>query len=387
MTSPKRWVIIAGELSGDRYGAALVRAIRDRESVTVTAIGGPQLKTVADFFLSDCTDHAAVGLRSIRSTRALFKVFDDLEAHIVSSPVDRAIIIDFPRYNFEIARRLKAHKIPIVTVITPNFWIWNDRRSARRIARYSDQIVTIFPAEYDLYRSIGATVAYFGNPLVDLMPPKPERPIGPHLGDGTQVPIRIGLFPGSRTAELKLLLRATVDAAARLARQSPRFQFVMPIARDDFRPWIEQECIRVGLSSIQIVRPLDSEGMRQVDVAVCATGTMTLELVLNRVPAVVLGALAPVSYWIATRILRIKLPFCGLPNLVAGRQIVPELMQSAIQPEAIAAAVIAQLAPDAQRDQQRRYSDLISILQGNSSGSVINRIADWITNRSDAPRV
>ncbi len=380
MPSPDRLLVIAGELSGDRYAAALVAELRKAGPVEIMAIGGPQLHGVSDRFLGDCTGFASVGVRSMTNMRSIFKVFDVMDAAVAQSPVRQAIIVDFPHYNFEIARRLKKKKIPITTVITPNFWIWNDRRAAKKIAHYSDKIVTIFPGEYKLYQSIGATAAYFGNPLVDWMPPLPAGVQRPHLNDGTDRPIRVGLFPGSRTAELKLLLRPTIEAAAVLAGRSPRFEFVVPMARDEFKSWVDQESARAQLSAVTLVPPLSAAQMADLDFAVCATGTMTLELALNRVPMVVLGALSPLSFWLATRILRIKIPFCGLPNLVAGHQVVPEFMQSGIQPIPMADAVCHQLMPEAQEVQQAHYSELIDILRGESTASVVSQIASWIAS-------
>lgn len=379
MPNPERLLVIAGELSGDRYAAALVSELRNAGPVEIMAIGGPLLHGMADRFLGDCTGFTSVGVRSMTNMRSIFKVFDVMETAVAESPVRQAIIVDFPHYNFEIARRLKKNKIPITTVITPNFWIWNDRRAAKKIAHYSDKIVTIFPGEYKLYQSIGATTAYFGNPLVDLMPPLPAGVQRPHLNDGTDRPIRVGLFPGSRASELKLLLRPTIEAAAVLAERSPRFEFVIPMARDEFRSWVDQELTRCQLSSVTVAPPLTAEQMAALDFAICATGTMTLELVLNRVPMIVLGALSPLSYWLATRVLRIKIPFCGLPNLVAGRQVVPEFMQSGIQPIPIADAVCHHLRPESQELQQTHYSELINILRGESTSSVVSQIVSWIT--------
>jgi lipid-A-disaccharide synthase len=378
MSNPLRLLVVAGELSGDRYAAALVQEIKATTSCEILSIGGPLLKSVSDLFIGDCTAYTAVGLRSVINARPIFKVFDYMEWVVSDAPVDYAIIVDFPHYNFEIARRLNKKNIPIITMITPNFWIWNDQKSARKIAAYSTKIVTIFPPEHQLYQSIGATVGYFGNPLIDLVPPRTGRTRRPHLLDGTTAPIRVGLFPGSRLAELKLLLRKTLATASELSARSPRFEFILPIARDDFKAYVEREIHRNHHVCVSIVPPLSPGQMDEIDIAICATGTMTLELVLNRVPMVVLGALSPLSFWIATCILRIKISFCALPNLVAGWRVVPEFMQSAIRPTPVADAVCQLLRPADQEAQQQKYSEFIRILGGDSGQKIIPQIAQWI---------
>lgn|GEM_PF-1005759 len=381
-SSKLRIAVIAGELSGDRYGAALVTELRGIRAVEIVALGGPALNATADHYVGDSTANTAVGLRSVRGMKSTFKLFDSIVNYLKQWPVDQAIIIDFPHYNFEIARRLRALNIPITTLITPNFWIWNDLKSARKIANYSQQIFAIFPPEYQMYCQINANVKYFGNPIVDLVPPVHYRQLGPYPGDGTDQPITIGLFPGSRRAELNLLLRPLLQIAHALHQRSTRFRFVLPVARPELFPLVAAAVRRRPVSELTVTDSLDRDAVAQLDFAIAATGTLTLELIMNRIPMVILGALPTLSYWVAQYILQLKVPYCGLPNLIAGEKKIPEFMQQHIVPADVADCVFEQMTPDKQAQQQAHYTQLIEMLKPNDESRVLTKMATAILEAS-----
>jgi lipid-A-disaccharide synthase len=377
---PRRILIVAGELSADRYAASLAAEFRELGPVEIVAIGGPLLRECSDYFVGDCTAHVSVGLGDrLRGVRPIFRVLDSLTALLDQSPVDQAVIVDFPNFNFEVSRRLHSYKIPIDTLITPNFWIWKDRRLARKVVAYSRNIVTIFPPEYALYQPLSSRVFYFGHPILDMMPERPDRALSPALEDGADRPIRVGLFPGSRASELRLLLRALIETGAELRRHSSRFEFILPVARPEFQGWVQAEIARATLTHSVITPALSTDQMAALDFAICATGTMTLEVVLHRIPMIVLGALPSFTYFFARHILRLDMPYVGLPNIIAGETIVPEFVQRDIQPTVIAREVVSQLSHQNQQIQQARYTTLIQLLRGTSPGSVLSQVARQLT--------
>ncbi|NBV42695.1 hypothetical protein EBR96_08010 [bacterium] len=371
----KRLLIIAGELSGDRYGALLARQIRAIASVHIIAIGGPMLQAHADEFIDDVTAQSAVGLfERVSGRSAIRRMLNRLNHYLDHSSIDQAVIIDFPHTHFDVAKILSKHQIPIDTYITPNFWIWKDLKKARRIADYSRKIITIVPPEYALYQPISKNALYLGHPIIDICPPSLPRICGPYLNDGTHNPIRIGLFPGSRQAELNLLLRPMLKCAAALARRSSRFAFIIAVPRPEFAGCITSEIRREGVSNVTVCTDGAAQIMSQIDGVICATGTMTLEVILNRLPLVILGALAPLTYFIARHVLRLPMPYAGLPNIIAQRVIAPEFIQYDIRPDRVADALITQLTPDEFDRTQVRYNEFIELIQ-SGNGLVTSRVA------------
>ncbi len=367
-----RILIVAGELSADRFAADIAMKLIQHHGASIVAIGGPHLQGVSETFIGDCTAHVSVGLGDrLKGIRPIFSLLDKLGTYLKKTPVNRAIIVDFPNFNFEIARRLCGFQIPIDTVITPNFWIWKDLKSAKRVVAYSNQIITIFPPEFSWYKQLSPSTYYFGHPISDRLRVA-RRPIR-----DLSHSITIGLFPGSRFSELRLYLAPMVKAAARIKKNWPEAQFILTVARPEFTPYIDAVIAPNG-PAMTLSPPLSDTDMEKLDIAVCATGTMSLELVFHRIPTVVLGALPRITYWIARFFLRLRLPFVGLPNIVANSQVVPELAQSAITSDQIVNAVTGLTSPADQSAIQDRYDMLTQQLAPTGTESISKQIADQI---------
>lgn len=351
-----RWLAIAGERSSDQMASAIMQHISQHADVSWVVLGGSHMAQHATTCLGVTVDVSSVGIiESLTGRRRLTQLCHQLDAYLSTHSLDRAIIFDFPHYHRLFAKVLQRHHVPIDTVITPHFWMWNDRKRGQELIQYSQRIITIFKREYEWYQSLGATPIFVGHPLLDRIEPAvPRRPT--QWGD--MAPHSIGIFPGSRPNEIKRLLPTCLRMLTRL---SPHWHthVMVPIEHHSWvQPMIDQAQIAGGASvSLHHASPSTS-----LDVAVVATGTMSLELILNRIPIVVIGALHPLSYWIATRILRLSLPFIGLPNLILGHRWVTELAQFDLTPSHLADALCHLLTPLEWDRIQAAYPSFISYL-------------------------
>ncbi|MGE4169518.1 MAG: lipid-A-disaccharide synthase [Candidatus Margulisiibacteriota bacterium] len=314
-------LLIAGELSGDRYGAALAVRLKTLDpTLHLTASGGPQLQAVADVFLDNIAHESAVGLKEQLWKRSVYtRFYDRLKTHLQTHKPDQAVIVDFPHHNEAIAAILKAAGIPIVTYITPHFWIWKDLKKAKKLVGYSDTIITIFEPEYRFYKTHFPTadVRYFGHPLVAMVQPSPSEWKGRQLT----------LFPGSRQQELDLLLKPMLSTAKAFLNRHPDVNCTLAVSDPAFEVTLSKAIEAMGLP-ISLYRESDKAPLlSRSDWVLCASGSTTLEVLLYRKPMVILGALPPLTYFVAKYLLRIHIPWVSLPNIVAGHQAIPEFVQ------------------------------------------------------------
>lgn len=354
-TEGDTWLLVAGERSSDQVGAALMRAMRSCRPIQLWVCGGQEMAKEADRFLGYTVDVTSVGVIELwRGRGPMRQLLQHVEKTIQLGGISRAIILDFPHYHHQFAMVFQRQGIPIDTVITPHFWMWNDQKRGRKLMAYSDRIVTIFERETQWYTQLGASPLYGGYPLLDAHTPLPPRPVWNASRQGRH----IGLFPGSRPNEIRRLL----PPALGIIRRMPEWVYhvVVPSEHEALAQAImAQQGVRVGPGSP--VRSLGPEWQSlALDAAVVATGTMSVELILHRIPIVVMGALHPVSYAIAKWVLRLPLPWIGLPNILAGRHWVPELRQGGVTPPRLARAVSELLDPKAWEALQDAYDGFIA---------------------------
>ncbi len=331
-----RILILAGEVSGDAYGAALSEALRkESPGVYLVGVGGDQLRSQCDDFLFETAYHNAIGIKeSLASRWGQPRLLQSLTPYLETHSIDLVILIDFQHHNFKLASLFQHFKIPIVTFITPNFWLWKDIKKAKKIVSYSRDIVTIFPQEYAFYRSLTDRVHYFGHPLIQM--------IGSH-GDSLKNPLEktrpiITLFPGSRRQEIDLLLPAMIDTLTLLSQKGQAYHYYLALSSERFLPQIQKILSRKPHPPLSIWKGKKEELLKETDFLLCASGSSTIEAMLYHIPMVIFGALPHVTYWIARLILRLhkKMPLIALPNIIAGREIIPEYVQYHIEPKHIA---------------------------------------------------
>ncbi len=328
-------LIIAGEMSGDVYGAALAKQIRQHAPQTrIFSVGGDALRQESDEFLFETAYQSSIGLKSILNSFTFFKrLKKQLDTTCNTHHIDKVVIIDFQHHNFELGDFFKKKNIPIITFITPNFWLWKDLKKGKRIASYSEKIITIFEKEYEFYKSIHPKTYYFGHPFVDLVEKKTP---------GTSLPKDkpiISLFPGSRRQELSIVLPLMLKTLKALP-DPQNYHIFLAVSNKRFSTQIESLLKEHGEGLTVTLWTQEKETLfTQSNLLICATGSVTLEAILYQSPLIIFCTLPHLTYNAAKYILRLKLDFIALPNIIAGKKVIPEWVQYDIKPDIIAAGI------------------------------------------------
>lgn len=315
-------LISAGEASGDLHGARLLDALRRRRpDLTAFGMGGGRLVEAGLEPVVRSEPLAVVGVFEVfEKLPALFRALSAMRKAARSRAPDAAVLIDFPDFNGILARGLRREGVPIVYYVSPQVWAWRPGR-ARTIARLARRIVTLFPFEAEIYRRLGADAVCAGHPLVDDVREELEKelPLPPKENS------RLALLPGSRVAEVRRHWQPMREAADALSR---RFDLEVVVVRAPGVP----ESLFPGAAErgFRIVSTERHAALASSDLAFVASGTATLEAALCGTPMIVVYRMSPASYAIGKRI--VKVPWISLVNIVAGEEIVPELLQEEAHP-------------------------------------------------------
>ncbi len=347
MSSGRKVLVVAGEASGDRHAAGVMReAGRLDPSLRFTGVGGEAMRAAGLRSLFDSESISVVGfLEVIRHLPRLRKAFAACEGALRGG-VDALLLVDYPGFNLRLAGRARAAGVPVVYFISPQVWAWKPGR-IERIARVVDRMLVVFPFEEEIYRRRGVEVEYVGHPLVDDARPalEPARAAAAMALDPARP--TLGILPGSRSSEIRRNLPPALGAARLVRRFFRELQLVLPVA-----PQITDAEIRPILSGhpdleVRAVRMPLAEVLPACRAAIVASGTATLETALLGIPMVVIYRLNPITAAVARR-LTVTDTF-ALVNIVAGRRLVPECIQAACTPQQIAREVERFLVDPAHR--------------------------------------
>ncbi len=325
MPAPARIMLVAGEPSGDQHGAKLVTVLQGKQKdFSFQGMGMGCMEAAGVKLIADATDTAVNGLfEVIRYYPKIKRKLGLLKKALEHDPPDLLVLIDYPEFNLILAET--AHRLGIKTLfyISPQVWAWR-RGRVKKIARIIDAMAVILPFEEQFYQHTSLAVHYVGHPLVDeayahhILPQPSPAPY-----QRNHVPRKILLLPGSRQSEIKRLLPVLCGAAQHLQQQHAELQFELLVA-----PGIDADRIRHYLHIADFNCTLANDhyaAMQRADLAITSSGTVTLQLALCGTPMVVIYRLNHLSYFLA-RIL-VRIPHIALPNILAGKAIVPELIQ------------------------------------------------------------
>ena len=368
-----RILISAGEASGDLHAGAVTRAIKQLDpEAEVFGMGGDRLREAGGEVLFDIKDHSLMGfvevLKKLPDVWKLRNAFIDL---MEERKPDVLLTIDYPGFNMRLAKLAKERGIKVVYFIAPQVWAWRPGRAAG-VAKATDKIACIFPFEYDLYKSYGADIEFVGHPLVDTVKPSLPRKEAEELaGKRTGHPL-ILLMPGSRMMEIQRLLPVMLDAVKILKQKRPELEFAMPRAATIPKEKLAAPVKAAGLD-VTLTEGHTYDIMSVADLAIATSGTVTLEAALCGLGCPILYKSSPVSFWIAKRV--VEIPHIGLPNIVAGRLIEPELLQDECKPEKIAAMVLELLEAERYRQLQQ---DLHEVREKLGKPGAVKRVAELV---------
>jgi len=378
----KHILIVAGEASGDLHGANLVREIKKIDpSISIRGIGGRKMEEAGVDIVMPSSGIAVVGLTEVFSKYSnIIKARREMVHLLESSSPDLLILIDFPGFNINLARSAKHCHVPVLYYISPQLWAWRSGR-AKKIAARVDRMAVILPFEEEFYKKSGVDidVEYVGHPLMDAVPSGLEKEtIKKDLG--LENSIVLGLLPGSRTAEITNLLPSMMQAAEMLASRHPGLKCVLPLASTISRELIDSY---ISKSSLKIIVPQkDVYSILSIcDLALIKSGTATLEAAIMGVPMVVAYRMSPLSFKIAKLV--VKVSNASLVNLIAGREIVPELLQNDATPERLVEMASKILDDKFYRNEMiNNLEDVRKKLGGRGASEKTARIAMEMINRS-----
>jgi len=350
-----RVLIITGEASGDLHGAHLVKELKALSpDLRIVGIGGASMRAAGAELVQDIPQLDVMGLIGLSAIKAMLQRISRIRALIKRERWDLVVLIDNPGLNFHFARVAKASGLKVLYYIAPQVWAWR-RGRMRWIQQRVDHVVAILPFEEPLYKKAGVRCTFVGNPLLDEVAPSYDRAaLRRQFGLTDERPV-IGLFPGSRKAELLEHVPLLIETVKRLSEHHPTMQFVLAQAssvQDQFLA----DLLKESPVPIKVFRNLASEVMAASDLLVVKSGTSTLQAAVVGTPMILFYR---ASSWITYRLARllIRVPWIGLANLVAGRGIVPELIHDEATPERLAQETVRLLTDS------RAYDEMKAALQ------------------------
>ena len=377
--------LVAGEASGDILGAGLIQAIRRRHPDAVfEGVAGPQMEAAGCKALFPAEKLSVMGLVEVLGhLPELLRIRRQLVEHFTANPPDVFIGIDAPDFNLTLEGRLRRAGIRTVHYVSPSVWAWRQGR-VKKIARNVDRVLTLFPFEAQFYEEHGVPVSFVGHPLADLIPAVPDRAAArAALGLPSEGRV-LALLPGSRMGEVSRLAQVFIDTARVLRARYPDLRFVVPFANRTTEAFFQATLTAAGDGlPITLLQGRSREVMTAADAVLLASGTAALEAMLLKRPMVVAYRLAPLTYFILKRLGVLKIARYSLPNLLAGQDVVAELIQHDATPERLAAAVGTLLDDDSQREEMiALFTRLHEALRRDAS----ERAADAVLALAKAPR-
>ena len=337
-------LISAGEASGDIHAAAVTAAIKKIAPDTeVFGMGGDALRQAGGEVLWDIKDHGVMGfVEVIKKLPDLFRLRSAFARIMDERKPDCLVVVDYPGFNMKLAKLAHDKGIPVVSYIAPSAWAWNKGR-AKNVAKIVDKVACIFPFEYDVYKEAGAPVEFVGHPLLDIVHPSMERNEAERWAGKEPGRKLVLLMPGSRLMEIEKMLPTLLAGAKLLQKQLPEVQFAMPRAGTIPLSLLQEKINASGLE-VKITEGHNYDLFSIADLALATSGTVTLEAALCGLPSVIVYRTSPLNAFIARLV--INIPNIGLPNIVAGKTILPELLQEDFTPEKLAQTATELLKPE-----------------------------------------
>jgi lipid-A-disaccharide synthase len=370
-----RILISAGEASGEMYGAELITALRNRDlSLEFFGVGGERMRIAGCDTIIDTKDLAVVGITEIIShLRTIYGCFRRLIREADRRKPDLAVVIDSPAFNWRVARQMHQRNIPVVYYVCPQFWAWRQGR-VRLLRKYIDKALVIFPFEEKFYRDRGVDAEFVGHPLAELSHPRIEREDYARRYKLDPEKHWIALMPGSRVKEVRMNLPTILESASQFGRA---YEFLLPVA-PTLDPGLFQS-LRNSESITLVYEALPA--LWHSRAGIIASGTATVEAGMMCTPFVMVYRVTPLTYALGRW--RIKVPHFAMVNLIAGEEIVPELIQENFTPANVVAR-LNEIIPDGSAREKmleglaRVKANLRSPAPGNDPRQPAERAADTI---------
>lgn len=338
-------VLVAGEASGDQHGARLARELTALvPDIAISGIGGPKMEAAGVELLHRSEDLALVGVAEVLpKLRVILGAIRGMKRHMKRTKPDLIILVDFPDFNFRVGKAAKKLGLKVLYYISPQVWAWRPKR-AQQMASFVNHLACVFPFEPQFFRNHAPQlpVSFVGHPLLDIPPQEWDEPL-----PVPQEAELVGLLPGSRMSEISRLLPLLLATAKRMQEQRPGMHFVLPLAPGLRRGQVEPY-LKGTPRGLTVLAGRARQVMEQARLVLVASGTATLQTALAGTPGVVVYKTGGFNYLVARSL--IKVEYIAMPNLIAGRELMPELIQGEATPEKVAAEALSLLDDERRRE-------------------------------------
>ncbi|MBV1891673.1 MAG: lipid-A-disaccharide synthase [Gammaproteobacteria bacterium] len=382
---PLRIGLVVGEASGDQLGAGLIAALqKSHPDAIFEGVAGPKMQALGCTSLYPMETLSVMGLvEPLKRLPALLRMRRGLVDHFIAQPPDVFIGIDAPDFNLGIELRLKKAGIPTVHYVSPSVWAWRQGR-IKKIARAVNHMLTLLPFEADFYQRHNVPVTFVGYHLADELPLQPNiEGARAQLNLPINTPI-IALLPGSRQSEVALLGQLFLDAARLCLKENPELSFVLPAANPARRQQIDAMLAEAGDLPVTVLDGQSHLAMEAADVVLLASGTTALEAMLLKKPMVVSYKTGWLTHAIISRML--KVPYVSLPNLLAGRELVPEVLQDDATAQRLAELLLARLGDSALAIKLRSdFTQIHQQIKCNGNEKAAEAVLSVIAKKGDQP--
>lgn len=387
MAGTLRIGMVAGEASGDILGAALMKSIRNKHpTVVFEGVGGPLMVAQGFNSLFAMERLSVMGIvEPLKRLPELLAMRKSLKQRFISDPPALFLGIDSPDFNLNLETALRREGVLTAHYVSPSVWAWRQGR-VKKIGKAVDHILTLFPFEAQFFKKHKIPVTFVGHPLADQFPVCSEEKKAQKEAARLELNLEsadtvIALMPGSRGGEVKMLGKAFIDTARWCLQQRNNLKFIIPAANSEryeqLRALLDQEPEDLPIT---LLRGESQKIMMAADAVLMASGTTTLEALLLSRPMVVAYRMAPLSYAIISRL--VKLPYISLPNLLAGKKIVPEVMQNEVRAEILGPLLMESLENDKMRCQlEMQFSTIHRELRQNASEHAAEVLLNMIDQR------
>jgi len=368
MDNSKSLLVVSGDHSADMYLSGIIKKLKTKApSLRIAGTGGDAMEEAGMELLWHLNEMSVIGFtEAFSKANVIRKVRKSLIDYASKNNVSAALLVDYPGFNLYLAEILKKMGIPVIYFISPQVWAWRSGR-IKKIKERVDKMLVILPFEEAIYRRVGVDTEFVGHPLLEIM--EGENFSVP--GDAKERGFRVALLPGSRVKEIEYLLDDMVGGAELIAEKTDNVSFVLPLA-----PGLDRNFVEKHISGRKVVVEITDESARSVmkksDFAVICSGTATLEAAITGIPFIIIYRLSKITEFVGKRFLKIK--NWGLANIIAGKEIVPELQQEEVNPENIASAVLEAIKSPGKLKETRKDLNALKNMLGNAD--VSKRVSD-----------
>lgn len=368
-------MLSAGEASGDLHGANLAEALKAVDpQVELIGMGGEQMRKAGVRIVYDIKNLGVIGIGEIiKKIPFFYKLRTFLVNTMKEEKPDALVCIDYPGFNMKLIEKAKEAGIPVIYYILPTIWAWHKSRG-NVIAEYTDLAVSLFPFEAEMYKKMGTNVVYGGHPLLDTVKPSMSKDEAYSFFGLQQGKKTVLFMPGSRVQEVQSLYGKMLAAGKLLQDKVEGLQFMVPKASTIDRHMLEEAAREANLE-VHIGEERVYDMMNIADAAICASGTATLETALMGVPTLLVYRVNALTYWLSK--ILVQLDSIGLPNIISGHRIMPELWQDEVTPENIEAAVLPWLVDAAAAEEARHLMAGVRCQMGEAGA--VRRTAEIIS--------